>query len=341
MEIMALAEQINEVAAAHLLGSLQDLRGRIRGKRSRANKIFSKATIMDNYSFHDGGRSELQFNVGLEMRKGRRFWRHGVAFSFQKSQTLPDPSVLRHWVRPFNVWVESNTDELRDFRMWHERKDQPPSEDRRPCQISELELQQFIKDENFVFLGARVAESNVNVDQILHDLDRLYPLYEYCLMESLNPSPPKRASQRQVGSARQTKATLPGGEIDVDLRHNLLQEALVSWLKAEFHSHRVQPELEVANGCRVDVAVETKEGPVFCEIKVAPHAREAIRHAFGQFLEYTHWPAVQRAKKWWVISESVPTADDLSYLQALRTNYALPVFYRSIDAATGSLGPEV
>ena len=166
--------------------------------------------------------------------------------------------------------------------MWHDRNGQPPSEDRQPRQISHHELQQFIKDQYFVFLGARITEAKLNVDRILVDLDRLYPLYEYCLAESVNPTSPQPASQRQVSTAKHTKVTLAGGEIDVDLRHNLLQEALVRYLKAEFPGCRVRPELEVANSCRVDAAIDTKEGQVFCENQncaVSPHGDAACNRS--------------------------------------------------------------
>ena len=102
----------------------------------------------------------------------------------------------------------------------------------------------------------------------------------------------------------------------------------------------MHPEWEVAEGGRVDVAVDTRDGLLFCEIKVAPNVRAALREAIGQLLEYAHWPNESRAKKWWVVSEEAPSAEDVAYLQALRTRYGLPVFYRRIDAEAAVLGLE-
>jgi hypothetical protein len=177
----------------------------------------------------------------------------------------------------------------------------------------------------------------VDVTRILRDFDRLYALYED--VES-GESPPSAAPQRQVSAARHATASRLTAEIEVDLRHNLLQESLVRMLKAEFHGCPVHPEWEVAEGGRVDVAVDTRSGLLFCEIKVAPHVRAALREAIGQLLEYAHRPPERCAKKWWVVSEGVPSAEDVAYLQALRTRYGLPVFYRRIDVEAAILGPE-
>ena len=341
MNITTLAEQINEAATEYKVGALQQLRKKL-GKNPRTNKIFTKSTIKDTYAFHDGGRTELQFNVGLELRSEQRWWRHGVAFSFEKSQTLPDPSVLRPVVRNFNSWVHSNADMLRGFRMWvWEKHGHGRSEDRPPSEILNVDLEEAISKEKFVFLGTREPEAKVNVNHILRGLDRLYPLYKYCLEEFPPASGPIRhASQHQVSSARHTTASHSDAEIEVDLRHNLLQDLLVKLLKAEFHGCRVHPELEVANSCRVDVAVDTHDGFLFCEVKVAPHLREAVREAIGQLLEYAHWPNDRRAEKWWVVSKKEPSTEDISYLHALRTRYKLPVYYRRIDAEAEVLGPE-
>jgi len=337
VNITTLVEQINEAAAAHRVGALQQLRRKL-GKNPRTKKIFTKSTVKDTYAFNDGGRTELQFNIGLEVRDEQRFWRHGVAFSFERSQTLPDPSVLRPNVRRFNIWVESNADALRGFRMW-DWEGSTRSEDRPPGEILEAALEDFISRQKFVFLGAMVPESKVDVTQILRDFDRLYALYEYCLEEIPSVYDPI-TSQRGVSATIHTMASRLAAEIEVDLRHNLLQDSLVRMLEAEFPGCLVHPEWEVAEGGRVDVAVDTRDGLLFCEIKVAPHIRSALRQAIGQLLEYAHWPNHRRANKWWVVSEEEPSAEDVAYLQTLRNQYGLPVFYRRIDAEAAVLGLE-
>jgi hypothetical protein len=160
VNVTTLAEQINDAAGPYRVGALQQLRSKLHGKRARTKKIFSKATIHakgeDDDAFHDGGRTELQFNVGLEACDQQRWWRHGVAFSFERSQSLPDAGILRDKVRRFNVWVRSNAGALRGFRMW-DWEGQRRSKDRSPGEI--LDLEGFIEREAFVFLGAMVPEN--------------------------------------------------------------------------------------------------------------------------------------------------------------------------------------
>jgi hypothetical protein len=130
-------------------------------------------------------------------------------------------------------------------------------------------------------------------------------------------------------------------EIEVDLRHNVLQQSLVKMLEAEFPGCPIHPEWDVAGYGRVDVAVETPDGLLFCEIKVAPDVRAAVRAAIGQLMEYTHWPNDCRAKKWWIVSEASPSSEAIAYLKCLRSRYGLPVFYRRIDPEAGNLSPEI
>jgi hypothetical protein len=343
VDINTLAEQINVAAAAHRVGALQQLRRRL-GRKPRTRKIFTKSTINDEkdkheYAFHDGGRTELQFNVGMELRGGERWWRHGVAFSFERSQTLPDPRKLLPSVGRFNIWVRSNADTLRGFRMW-DWEGQIRGEDRPPGEILNKDLTDLARRKKFVFLGAMVPEAKVSANQILRDFDRLYPLYEYCL-EDTSQAPGLTTPQLPVRAATKTIASRLAAEIEVDLRHALLRESLVRILEAEFPGRPVHPEWTgVANGCRVDVAVDTRDGFLFCEIKVAPHVRDALRQAIGQLLEYAHWPNDRRAEKLWVVSEGMPCAEDVTYLQALRARYGLPAYYRRIDAAAEVLGQE-
>ena len=182
MDVTALSGQINKAAPAYRVGALQQLRAKLHGKRPRTKHIFHKATIFPKadggYAFHDGGRTELQFNIGVEMRGKERCWRHGVAFSFEKNQTLPDPNRLRPKVRRFNEWVRANADALQGFQMW-DWVGANRSALRSPGEILADTLVDFMEKEAFVFLGTMVAEAQVDVKQILRDFDRPYNLYEY------------------------------------------------------------------------------------------------------------------------------------------------------------------
>src|SRR6266705_1837619 len=162
MNVTTLTQRINETAVNYRVDGLQELRAKLHGKRPRTHKIFTQnTTFMEGereYAFHDGGRTELQFNIGIELRDQQRWWRHGVAFSFDKGQSLPDPAALLPKVRRFNQWVRSSSDVLRGFRMWHWEQ-RARSAERTPGEIPE----NLVRTGVFVFLGARVPEAKVEV----------------------------------------------------------------------------------------------------------------------------------------------------------------------------------
>lgn len=188
MNVTTLVEQINQAASDYAVAGLQQFRAKLHKKRPRTFSIFSAQTTFatngKNYAFHDGGRTELQFNVGMEEDGKHRFWRHGVAFSFERSQTLPDPILLWPKKTRFNEWVRTSGLLLNAFKMWHwlgKGENSKRSEDRLPGEISD----ELLKAEAFVFLGTRVPEVKVDVKQILQDFDVLYPLYQF--VESERP----------------------------------------------------------------------------------------------------------------------------------------------------------
>ena len=66
--IRKIAEELNQQAQNHPIGKLQEIRAGLNRKRRLGKDIFSTKTIIEknNYAFHNGGRAELQFNIGLE-----------------------------------------------------------------------------------------------------------------------------------------------------------------------------------------------------------------------------------------------------------------------------------
>jgi len=185
LTIRNLANRINKAAPDYAIGGLQELRAELHGKRKATSAIFSSRTIFPRYAFHYGGRSELQFNIGQEDDEGKR-WRHGVAFDFEPSQSLPDPvATLAPKVDRFNEWINANRGKIRNFKMWHfDGTDW--SELYRPSEIAP----DLMKRRSFVFLGAMLRKAEVDVHRILRDFDILFQLYEF--VESMTRRLPKR-----------------------------------------------------------------------------------------------------------------------------------------------------
>jgi hypothetical protein len=174
LTVDALAQQINQAAPGYEVGGLQQFRANLHRRRARTRKLFHPATIFDHYAFHDGGRTELQYNIGLESYDGDRWWRHGVAFSFERSQTLPDPSVLIPKVERFNAWLRRHPGALKGFKISSESPAGWSGE--KPLARIPNE---WMEDGVFIFIGKRYDESALNIGTILSDFDRLYPAYKF------------------------------------------------------------------------------------------------------------------------------------------------------------------
>ena len=120
LNIPAVANKLNELAPLHPIGKLQEIRTQLKKLNHRpGEKIFSTQTTFDNWAFHHGGRTELQFNIAYADRDKNDDLRHGVAFSFALSQTLKSIDVLVPKVKFFNDFIELNAGEFSDMRIWH------------------------------------------------------------------------------------------------------------------------------------------------------------------------------------------------------------------------------
>ncbi|HLX70843.1 MAG TPA: hypothetical protein VKV04_14535, partial [Verrucomicrobiae bacterium] len=87
-DLRTFAYELNDAARSHPIGALQEIRAELHGKQQSGHKIFSSQTITEDWAFHHGGRSELQFNIGFDGSDGKNL-RSGVAFSFETSRSFP------------------------------------------------------------------------------------------------------------------------------------------------------------------------------------------------------------------------------------------------------------
>jgi hypothetical protein len=330
LNIHAIANKINELAPPHPIGKLQEIRTQLKKlKRRPGDKIFSTQTTFDDWAFHHGGRTELQFNIGYADGDNNDELRHGVAFSFETSQTLKSIDVLVPKVKFFNDFMELNAGEFSDMRMWH--YDDGRSVDRPPGPIPSGLVTEGI----FVFLGNRQPGKKIDYQTILNDFDRLLPLYRY--VESRGetaPVPlPKTGFNFKAGASKKVKtakATLPEKELDLDLRHNLLQEALYQRLASKYGKDNVRTEQPSGVGTLIDIVVKMKDEYWFYEIKTALTPRACLREAIGQLLEYGFWPGAQEPTRFIVVGESPIDKDGLEYLSRLRKRFSLPFEYEAI-----------
>ena len=335
-DLPAFAKQLNAKADTHPIGQLQRIRVQLHGlQRQPGHKLFSSQSIKNDWAFHHGGRSELQYNIGKD-GSNDTMMRYGVAFSFETSQTLPTIDVLVPKVRSFNEFLRIYPDLYADMRMWHWR-DGARSSESSPGPIPP----DFVAHGVFLFLGHRKPVIELDHDSVLTVMDRLLPLYKY--VESNGRAQPLSDPHAKEFVFRSgcpikpatTTATLAQKQLDVDLRHNMLQQALYRKLVREHGHENVGSEVSTGIGTSIDLVVRQPNGYWFYEIKTFQSPRACVREALGQLLEYSFWPGSQEARRLIIVGESAPDEDVRNYCRCLNKRFSLPIEYQKIVPESG------
>jgi len=90
----------------------------------------------------------------------------------------------------------------------------------------------------------------------------------------------------------------------------------------------------------VDLVAKQESKIVFYEIKTSSTAKQCIRLAVGQLLEYSHWTNHERAQKLIIVGPVSPSDDAIRYVKFLRDRYSLPIYYCHYDLSNDILGQE-
>lgn len=333
--LQEIVDEVNRRAVGRRIGDLQDWRKANRGLGRKAGlHVFGAVRGSDDgpYAFHIGGRSELQFNMGIEKPIGGADLRFGVAFSFEPSQSLPDVEPLRPKVALFNEYLRSNAERFATLWMWHHPPDGNGVIPARPAPIGA----DLVRRGVFVFLGALGHSATPDYGVILDTLDGLLPLYRF--VESGGGragevaaswvEPPLRL--RPPSRTGWTAATTAARTLDVELRHRALQAKLCAELAAEFGDGCVGGEHPAPGGGTIDVIVRTDAARILFEIKTASTARGCIREALGQVLDYACWPGGPPVDRVVVVGAEAPTAAEAAYLARLNQRFPVPLEYRHV-----------
>jgi len=332
----SIVSEINLLAKTHPIGRLQEIRRELKGlQRLPTHNIFTPLTISEEWAFHHGGRQELQFNIGIERLSSADELRYGVAFSLETSQTLPKIDVLIPKVKLFNDFIQLYPEQYADMRMWHyygQRNHKQRSTDYMPTSIPP----ELITEGVFIFLGERQPLEQLDYEALLNCLNRLLPLYQYIegggVLQPISTVTvvPFEFRSKFTPKTPSTPASRAAKELDINLRHNVLQEALYHRLADEYGTENVGVELPSGVGTSIDVVVRHKGKFHFYEIKTAQSPRACLRQALGQLLEYAFWPGAQEAIRLVVVGEAALDEEGAEYLRTLKKRFSLPVEYEQI-----------
>lgn len=325
--IPQIANEINIRSKNYKVGNLQNIRKEINGLKRLASKhIFASKTITEEWAFHTGGRTELQFNIGHEIIDKKSFVRVGVAFSLELSMSLTGIEPLIPKIALFNDYIQNNADEYADMKMWHYASKR--SSQYQPTYIPAS----LVKKNVFIFLGIRQPMDAIDYDLALICMDRLLPLYLFIERESNKIQKPWefKFNPGNIQKKSSTKASSVEKMLDITLRHNDIQKALYDELVSEYGEDNVGTEIQ--SGCcnSVDVIVQHDDKYSFYEIKTAHTAKSCIRQAIGQLLEYSYWPNNKEASSLIVVGEADFDDEAKKYLETLKDKFTLPLDYKSV-----------
>jgi hypothetical protein len=328
----SIVSEINSLAKTHPIGMLPEIRKELKGRKRLPAHIFTPLTTSEEWAFHHGGRKELQFNIGIEPPGGADELRYGVAFSLETNQTLPKIDVLIPKVKLFNDFMQLYPEQYTDMRMWHYDEHEQRSTDYMPTSIPP----ELVTEGVFIFLGKRQPLEELDYEALLNCLDRLLPLYKYIegggALQPISTVTVAPFEFRPGFAPRTPSATvsLAERELDINLRHNVLQQALCHRLADEYGTENVGDEHPSGVGTSIDVVVRHKGKFHFYEIKTAQSPRACLRQALGQLLEYAFWPGSQEAVRLVVVGESALDQEGTEYLRTLKKRFSLPVEYEQI-----------
>lgn len=325
MDIEEIVQILNDESDRFEFGKLQEIRKEHRSLRKKPcqTPFGRQATFSEGYAYHVGGRDELQFNVGFECDEEILRW--GVAISLQASRSIPNPvEILSPKLDKLNEFIRVHKDDhLSGFLMWHWHKDSRSS-DHSP----EVVPRHLYTNGVFIFLGKYGQLDNFDADTILRDFDMLLPLYKYVESESSDfpilddesgftfrpehqPDGPKRRYQK------------------VNLRYSQIQDALDQELRSELGSQVVREHRDGVVGS-VDLIAQRRDDLEYYKIKLGGSAGSCIRQALGQLIEYGFWPGTARPAKLFVVGEPSLDRDAEEYLQTLREEFRIPIYYRQV-----------
>jgi hypothetical protein len=329
MNIKEIAHELNAKAIGFEIGKLQALRKEIKALKKRAgNTIFSENTIFGDYAFHYGGRSEIQYNIGIE-NEGLRY---GLAFSLETSQSLPNPSDLYPKILKLNCLIRERPEFFKSFRMWYykgkERSD--------IYEVVEIGTE-LLSTNIFIFFGDISEEDKISIDGILETFDKLlwvYKTVETDNYESIKSENKKLTnefffSNKQRKLAKKTIYTSQEREIDIDIRHTYLQEILQSELEEKYGKENVSIE-NPFNDNKIDIVVKDNDSFHFYEVKTASSSKACVRQALGQLLEYAYGNGRKNASKIFIAGEFPIDKETNKYLSFLRDEFNIPIGYKLI-----------
>ena len=126
-------------------------------------------------------------------------------------------------------------------------------------------------------------------------------------------------------------------DCEYDPYHDQMQNAIFDLLKNSDQYNYKKVFIEKG---RVDIKAITNENTChYFELKTC-NAKQSIRLALGQILEYAYFPENELAEKLIIIADDKPSENVVKYLNHIRSKFDLPISYRYFDLETNQLSDD-
>ena len=197
--------------------------------------------------------------------------------------------------------------------------------------LNELQVLE-VRDEKYID-DAYLESKNIDINKILKPGDKF--LDTDIEVENENPNFDSQNQNSTIGfNFISEKPKLPQDttynttqqQININARHSFLQEKLYKKLISEYGEKNVGMENYV-NGKKIDLVLKTGNFYTFYEIKTSNSAKQCIREALGQILEYAYFDAQKYADEIVIAGEYPIDSQTKNYLNYLNTEFNLPLKY--------------
>ncbi|MCZ8158442.1 MAG: hypothetical protein O9256_00865 [Rhizobiaceae bacterium] len=160
-------------------------------------------------------------------------------------------------------------------------------------------------------------------------------MFPWHVFESLGATPSTIDFRPEhVSKVRRGQSISPTERRDVTYRQNVIQDRLVEQLRRIYGHDAVGSEQPTGTGGRADVLVRLPEDLwAIYEIKPAETARQAVREALGQLLEYGYRTGARPDVTLHIVSDADLDSDTELYLERLSDRFDLHIEYLHVGSA--------
>lgn len=212
--------------------------------------------------------------------------------------------------------------------------------------LNSAQLDEWIKEDgsglfNVKFTASQINEIPIELIPVINEKD--IPSNRYTLMDIPKNVQEKYEALTKTGFSfensgseesdlgTKSKRTGRKREIELELKHNILQNKFLKYLQNTYGKAIVKRECTAYGASRIDITRKTDTGFVFYEIKTYNNLRTSIREGIGQLLEYSLYPNVQEAEKLVLVSHVAPSNELIGYLNHIKEFINIPFSYIHFD----------